>query len=895
MDKKRYRTAGASLLGLLLLLAAPMQFITAPAASAADLGFSPQRDSRAFSGEPIWTFDTDWQCTHVETADLNADLIPDMIVGENSSNYYGYPARVYAIDGATGGQLWSYQLQDAVRSMTVGDINNDGTTDVIAGASYHGSQTPDGDIHAINGETGLALWVYPVNATITSLAVGNFDGDAYGDVAAGSFDDNVYAIRGSDGGLLWNRDIGSLWINDVAAGDVDGDGTDDVAYAHEYLAGFTNYFGVLDGNNSGTPLWELTTAHVVVSTMIHDIDDDGTLEAVFSTIDDLDQGWLYVRNGATGELEWQYNLGGIDHTNGNITLFAYDIDESDDPELVVGNYLGWYEILIFEGDAASVLITSEPMDGFPEDLAFGDVTGDGALEIVAATYDRVQVLGAADGKKLWYYSVAGSIDAVAVADFDDDGVTDVAAAGGAEYLGTPPNPGKGAWALKTVESPLLWEHLLGQYGNAVTVAHLNGDDFADVVAVTSVDDRAVAISGLNGSELWTWTGTQNLYAVTSGDFDNNGQVDIAVAGADDMVTAINGADGNTLWQFTTPGDQIYRKCLAATDINSDGAVDVIAGSDDGNVYAINGATGLEMWSTPVSGDAADIKLAQMNDIGPLDVVVASGGGFVYVLDGEGGGVLWSYACPAGVEHVAALDVNGDKIYDVAAGIAPTSRQVIMIDGATHLPLWSVPMEVASNTHGFGWGDLNGDELADLVVPGTSTDLKVHALNGLNGGELWTHTAGGEINTLWVQDMDGDGDNDVVAGGDDQFVYVLDGPTGALVWDYATSGDVMHIQVGDIAGPGLPSIACVTFDGDGTVYAFDSFFEPGCCAQRGDADAGGAINVNDLTYLVNYLFKSGPEPPCPEEGDVDASTTTNVSDLTYLVNYLFKSGPPPPAC
>ncbi len=70
---------------------------------------------------------------------------------------------------------------------------------------------------------------------------------------------------------------------------------------------------------------------------------------------------------------------------------------------------------------------------------------------------------------------------------------------------------------------------------------------------------------------------------------------------------------------------------------------------------------------------------------------------------------------------------------------------------------------------------------------------------------------------------------------------------------------------------------------------------GCCGQRGDADNSDAVNVADLTYLVDYLFFSGPAPPCEEEGDVDGSAAINVADLTYLVEFLFFSGPAPPPC
>ena len=65
--------------------------------------------------------------------------------------------------------------------------------------------------------------------------------------------------------------------------------------------------------------------------------------------------------------------------------------------------------------------------------------------------------------------------------------------------------------------------------------------------------------------------------------------------------------------------------------------------------------------------------------------------------------------------------------------------------------------------------------------------------------------------------------------------------------------------------------------------------------RGDCNYDMALNVADLTWMVDYLLKTGPPPPCFEEGDANGNCAVNVADLTYLVDYLFKSGPPPPAC
>ena len=62
---------------------------------------------------------------------------------------------------------------------------------------------------------------------------------------------------------------------------------------------------------------------------------------------------------------------------------------------------------------------------------------------------------------------------------------------------------------------------------------------------------------------------------------------------------------------------------------------------------------------------------------------------------------------------------------------------------------------------------------------------------------------------------------------------------------------------------------------------------------GDPNNDGNVNILDITYLINYLYKGGP-PPAPMEctGDPNNDDSVNILDITYLINYLYKSGPPP---
>jgi hypothetical protein len=61
---------------------------------------------------------------------------------------------------------------------------------------------------------------------------------------------------------------------------------------------------------------------------------------------------------------------------------------------------------------------------------------------------------------------------------------------------------------------------------------------------------------------------------------------------------------------------------------------------------------------------------------------------------------------------------------------------------------------------------------------------------------------------------------------------------------------------------------------------------------GDASGDGIVNVADIVYLVNYLYRSGVEPNPPEAGDATCDDVVDVADIVYLVNYLYRGGPEP---
>ncbi|UCB52836.1 MAG: hypothetical protein JSV10_01730 [Candidatus Zixiibacteriota bacterium] len=81
-----------------------------------------------------------------------------------------------------------------------------------------------------------------------------------------------------------------------------------------------------------------------------------------------------------------------------------------------------------------------------------------------------------------------------------------------------------------------------------------------------------------------------------------------------------------------------------------------------------------------------------------------------------------------------------------------------------------------------------------------------------------------------------------------------------------------------------------------LYGDPSLVQEGISAfTRGDCNGDGTVDVGDVVFLVNYLYKSGSAPEPVEAGDCNCDTTVDLGDVVYLINYLYKQGSPPGGC
>ncbi len=63
--------------------------------------------------------------------------------------------------------------------------------------------------------------------------------------------------------------------------------------------------------------------------------------------------------------------------------------------------------------------------------------------------------------------------------------------------------------------------------------------------------------------------------------------------------------------------------------------------------------------------------------------------------------------------------------------------------------------------------------------------------------------------------------------------------------------------------------------------------------RGDANSDADLNMLDIMYIINFLYKGGSAPVVVEAADSNYDLQVNLQDAIYLINFFYKGGPPPP--
>ncbi|MCP4631912.1 MAG: hypothetical protein GY855_03220 [candidate division Zixibacteria bacterium] len=61
---------------------------------------------------------------------------------------------------------------------------------------------------------------------------------------------------------------------------------------------------------------------------------------------------------------------------------------------------------------------------------------------------------------------------------------------------------------------------------------------------------------------------------------------------------------------------------------------------------------------------------------------------------------------------------------------------------------------------------------------------------------------------------------------------------------------------------------------------------------GDVDYNNDIDILDVVFLINNIYKNGADPQIIESANIDSVGTINILDIVYLINYIYKDGADP---
>jgi uncharacterized protein (TIGR03437 family) len=321
-------------------------------------------------------------------------------------------------------------------------------------------------------------------------------------------------------------------------------------------------------------------------------------------------------------------------------------------------------------------------------VATGDFNGDGKPDFASADLDGTLGvwLNKGDGTFLppVFYQVGAVPLGIAVADFNNDGVADIAVAstqGDVPGIGVFIGLGDG-----TFKSPVNYLASRGQ--KALAIADFNGDGNADIVSADA--DQNVTIMLGAGDGTFRAGSTYNVTApefVAVGDFNKDGRPDFVAASLGGSLTVFLGnGDGTFVRQgpllaLQTVIDFPTDFCVSVGDFDGDGNPDIAyAGFEDPNVSIFIGngdGTFRGAVSFPAGTNPQALVAAELNGDGRTDLAVTNSSS-VQILLGGGGDfpTVTTTSVPGAMEGVSyseALSATGGQMpytWALSGGTSP---------------------------------------------------------------------------------------------------------------------------------------------------------------------------------------------------------------------------------
>lgn len=387
-------------------------------------------------------------------------------------------------------------------------------------------------------------------------------------------------------------------------------------------------------------------------------------------------------------------------------------------------------------------------------------------------------------------------------------------------------------------------------------------------------------------------------AVTSADFDSDGDADLAVtnSGGDQML--VLPGDGSGGFGDAVPyntGTAPY--AIAGADLNG-GGVDLVTANRDSNNISVflNNGSGAFSGSTygtgtgPVAVIAAELDGLNNNDL----VAVNSGGNSISVLLNNGTGTFpaktdysTNLSLPSGV---AAADMDGDGALDLAVINQGSSTVAIFLNDGSGGFSFSTEHATGSTPYSIATGDLDGSNFPDLVISNSASDTISVLMNNGDGSfaSAVTYTTGSTPHTVVLADLDNDNDLDIAVannGSDTVSVFENDGVSSG---DFNTRGDFSSVQgpsglaAADLDGDTYPELITTNLLNGNISYLQNlSPVTPDTFSFASVTDAALAEEVRSESVTLAGL--AAPAPISINANEITDASGTKFYDAAYSIN------------